>query len=214
VMKGQLLTVAHANPPCATTLSLSTGVATNPAQLPTNTGYGCAFSPDGSLLAVAHQNSPNITIYNTSDWSKVANPAQLPPGNGYGCAFSPDGSLLAVAHNSSPYITIYNTSDWSKVANPAQLPTGAANGCAFSPLPPRVIRGEVRDIDNEPVSRVVRAHERETGLLCASTTSDPVDGSYVLKVWEGDVEYDVQFMAEEGEQLNDLFFASVKSGAS
>ena len=98
-----------------------------------STANGCAFSPDGSLLAVAHNNSPHITIYNTSDWSKVANPAQLPPNTANGCAFSPDGSLLAVAHNTSPYITVYDTSDWSKVANPAQLPAGTANGCAFSP---------------------------------------------------------------------------------
>ena len=27
-----------------------------PATLPASTGYGCAFSPDGSKLAVAHAN--------------------------------------------------------------------------------------------------------------------------------------------------------------
>ena len=49
-----------------------------PIPLP-STSNGCAFSPDGSLLAVAHGGYPNISIYNTSDWSKVTNPAQLPP---------------------------------------------------------------------------------------------------------------------------------------
>ena len=34
-----------------------------------STANSCAFSPDGSLLAVAHYNSPYITIYNTSTWA-------------------------------------------------------------------------------------------------------------------------------------------------
>ena len=73
-----------------------------------STGNGCAFSPDGSLLAVAHAGSPYITIYNTSTWAKLANPSALPSNNANGCAFSPDGTLLAVAHGVSPHITIYN----------------------------------------------------------------------------------------------------------
>jgi hypothetical protein len=36
----------------------------NPATLPTGTGYGCAFDPTGTYLAVAHSLSPYITIYN------------------------------------------------------------------------------------------------------------------------------------------------------
>ena len=65
-----------------------------------NTAYGCAFSPNGALLAVTHANSPYVTIYNTSDWSKVANPAVLPSSTAYGCAFSPDGALLVVDRKS------------------------------------------------------------------------------------------------------------------
>ncbi len=103
-----------------------------PASIP-STANGCAFSPDGSLLAVAHTASPHITIYNTSDWSKVANPAQLPPSTSNGCAFSPDGSLLAVGHGGYPYITVYNTSTWAKLANPSVLPPSVVYGCAFSP---------------------------------------------------------------------------------
>ena len=103
-----------------------------PVFLP-NTGNDCAFSPDGSLLAVTHATSPYITIYNTSDWTKLANPSTLPPNNSNGCAFSPDGSLLAVTHNSSPFITIYDTDTRTKLANPSTLPSSAAYGCAFSP---------------------------------------------------------------------------------
>ena len=35
----------------------------NPAVLPTGNGGGCAFDPTGTYLAVAHVNSPYITIY-------------------------------------------------------------------------------------------------------------------------------------------------------
>jgi len=106
---------------------------TDPGTLPAGIGRGAAFSPDGSLLAIAHLISPYVTIYNTSDWSKVANPGTLPTGNGYGAAFSPDGSLLAIAHDVSPFVTIYNTSDWSKVTDPGTLPTSTGIGAAFSP---------------------------------------------------------------------------------
>src|SRR5690606_11596606 len=60
-------------------------------------------------LAVAHWNSPYITIYKRSGdtFAKLANPATLPSSNGYGCAFDPTGTYLAVAHDASPYITIY-----------------------------------------------------------------------------------------------------------
>ena len=39
--------------------------------LPTGAAYGCAFSPDGTLLAVAHNGFPYITVYNTSTWATV-----------------------------------------------------------------------------------------------------------------------------------------------
>ncbi len=54
----------------------------NPAVLPNGSGQGCAFSPDGSKLAVAHTTSPYITIYNTAKWTKLPNPAVLPTGIG------------------------------------------------------------------------------------------------------------------------------------
>src|SRR5690606_11234117 len=62
------------------------------------------FAAGDSLLAVAHQSSPYVTIYNTSNWAKITNPSTLPTNTGRGVAFSPDGSLMAVAHQSSPYV--------------------------------------------------------------------------------------------------------------
>ena len=50
------------------------------------------FSSSGTALsttmAVAHATSPYVTIYNTSDWSKVTNPSTLPAGTGNGVAFN------------------------------------------------------------------------------------------------------------------------------
>jgi uncharacterized protein with WD repeat len=39
--------------------------------LPTGVGYGCAFSPDGTYLAVAHQTAPYITIYTTLSYDRT-----------------------------------------------------------------------------------------------------------------------------------------------
>lgn len=49
--------------------------------------FGMAAS-DLLLMAVAHSNAPYITVYNTSDLSKLANPVNLPPSTALGVAFS------------------------------------------------------------------------------------------------------------------------------
>ena len=178
-----------------------------------STGNGVSFSPDGSLCAVAHNNSPYLTVYNTSNWSKVAISSN-PPSNGYGVSFSPDGSLCAVAHAGSPFLTVYNTSDWSKVEHPFAVLPALSNlrAVAFHAPSHSVIRGSVRDVDNNPAARTVRIYERSTGEICATTTSDPVTGDYSAKVYEGDVDYDAHFLTAPGELLNDLFFARVRAG--
>lgn len=68
------------------------------------------------------------------------------------------------------------------------------------------ITGVVRDINNLPAQRMVRAYRRSDGVLMAQTFSDAVTGKYKLLLPDTDF-YDVQFLTEDGEQLNDLFFA-------
>ena len=178
-----------------------------------STCYGVSFSPDGGLCAVAHASSPYLTVYNTSNWSKVTVPGTL-PSTCNGVSFSPDGGLCAVAHTSSPYLTVYNTSNWSKVPHPfAVLPASSSLRAVAFHASPLIVRGSVRDVDNNPAARTVRIYERSTGELCATTTSNPVTGDYSAKVYEGDVDYDAQFLAATGELLNDLFFARVRAGA-
>jgi len=81
----------------------------NPSTLPTGTGWGVAFDPTGTYLAVAHYESPFITIYKRSGdtFTKLPDPSILPTGTGLGIAFDSTGTYLAVAHANSPYITIY-----------------------------------------------------------------------------------------------------------
>ena len=99
--------------------------------LPPNAGFDVAFTPDGSLLAVAHVGGDKLTVLNTSDWSEVSGVPSL-PNTGNGVAFSPDGSLLAVAHSGGDCLTVLNTSDWSEVSGVPPLPS-TGRGVAFSP---------------------------------------------------------------------------------
>ncbi len=110
----------------------------NPDVLPTGTGYSCSFSPDNNYLAVAHENSPFITIYkrNGDTFTKLSNPANRPTGYaGTDCSFSPDNNYLAVTHDSSPFITIYkrNGDTFTKLPDPDVPPAYIGYGCSFSP---------------------------------------------------------------------------------
>ena len=164
-------------------------------------------------IVAAGDAAPYLT---RASWSKQKQLAisSNHPNSGNGVSFSPDGSLCAVAHNSSPHLTVYNTSDWSKVEHPfSVLPASATlRAVAFHAPSHSVIRGSVRDVDNNPAARTVRIYERSTGEICSTTTSDPVTGDYSAKVYEGDVDYDAHFLTAPGELLNDLFFARVRAG--
>ena len=103
----------------------------------TATRYSCAFSPDGTRLAVGAGASPYLYIYDTTTvpYTKLADPSTKPTGTVNGLSWSPDGTRLAVAHNTSPRITVYNTTTvpYTKLTNPANLPGFNADDCAFSP---------------------------------------------------------------------------------
>lgn len=69
------------------------------------------------------------------------------------------------------------------------------------------ITGIVRDVNNQVASRVVRAYDRKTGEIVAQTQSN-TQGEYMLELPNTNP-VDVQFMAQDGELLNDLFYANV-----
>jgi 6-phosphogluconolactonase (cycloisomerase 2 family) len=88
------------------------------------------------LLAVAHSNSPNVTIYNQEidTFTKLADPATLPASWGLGVAFSNNDAYMAVVHFGSPFVTIYKRSGetFTKLSDPATIPTDTGRGVAFS----------------------------------------------------------------------------------
>lgn len=116
-------------------LNTFTAVA-NPATLPAGLGKSCAWSPDGTFLAVGHATTPFLSIYSFSGTTltKLSDPASLPADQVNGVSWSPDGSILACAVNSTPFLKIYSRSGttFTAVANPSTLPAGQANGIAFS----------------------------------------------------------------------------------
>jgi hypothetical protein len=60
------MSVVHSTSPFVTIYKRAGDVFTklaNPADLPASSGYGCAFSPDGTYMSVAHGTSPFVTIY-------------------------------------------------------------------------------------------------------------------------------------------------------
>jgi len=111
----------------------------DPSTLPTGSGRGINFSPDGNAVVVGHSTSPYISAYPFSSsgfGTKYANPSTLPAGTGVRASFSPDGSNLAIAHNGSPYVSVYSWSSsgfGSKYSNPSTLPTGNGINPVFSP---------------------------------------------------------------------------------
>ena len=88
----------------------------DPATLPTGTARGCSWDSSGTYLAVAHDSSPYITVYQRSGstLTKLADPATLPV-YAYGCSWGASGTYLAVAHDSSPYITVYKNIVYDEV---------------------------------------------------------------------------------------------------
>lgn len=71
------------------------------------------------------------------------------------------------------------------------------------------IYGTVRDINNTPVQRKVRAFLRSTGELMAETLSDSITGNYQLIVPDN-ARYDVQFYSQDNELLNDLTYSKTE----
>jgi hypothetical protein len=92
---------------------------------------------DDDYCAVAHNNSPYLTLYRKSggNYVKQTDPSTLPTGDAFAVSWSADDSFLAVGHDESPYLTVYYRSGntFTKLANPASLPAGLVTDCAWDP---------------------------------------------------------------------------------
>jgi WD40 repeat protein len=140
----KILVFGHSYVPCFSMYEDIDGVWTKmPAVTggyPTNNTWayanGISFSPDGTILAIAHDDAPYLTMYEDIDgvWTKMANvTGGNPAGKGLSVSFSPDGTILAIAHDGAPCLTMYEDIDgvWTKMSDVlAEIPSG--NGLAVS----------------------------------------------------------------------------------
>jgi hypothetical protein len=112
---------------------------TAPATMPAGGAYHCKYNQAGTSIAVAHNTTPFVTIYNISGstYTKISDPATLPAGIGYGVAWNNAGTSLAHMGGlgtASRYLTIYNRSGdtFTKLSDPASSPNGQAAGTSWS----------------------------------------------------------------------------------
>lgn len=104
---------------------------------PTGIASVSAWSPNGEYLAIGHETSPFLSIYQKSGdvVTKVTDPSSLPASGSLGVAWSPDGQYLLIGHAVSPYMTVYrrNGSSFYKLPDPSALPAFGTRGVCWSP---------------------------------------------------------------------------------
>lgn len=107
----QRLAVAHVGAPYLGIYARSAGNQFTrqaaPAVMPTGTCRSCAYSPDGSLLAVASWGTTKLFMYQISGDTYTSIAIDQIPANAINVAWSPDSQYLAVAHNTGRRLSIY-----------------------------------------------------------------------------------------------------------
>lgn len=105
---------------------------TGPASLG-GTALDVAWSPDGSMLAVAHIGTHGLTVYNTSTWTKLPATSEAPShSTEASVAWSPDGQVLTVSTVASPYLMNFDVADWSLMADLEPPIPGAVKGLSYA----------------------------------------------------------------------------------
>lgn len=169
---------------------------------------------DGTLLLIRINNSNKLEVSELvlSPTPAITRVLQTDFGNLYSVCCTDGHIYLCHAYHNTAHrtISVYRLSDYA---------FDETQTSAFAPFHNDIIdfvvikkdtgkiTGTVRDINNNPASRMVRAYDRKTGELIAQTQSQ-TDGNYRLMLPSTD-DVDVQFMAQDGELLNDLFYAKV-----
>lgn len=197
---------------------LATGVST-PYSYPTSVGNNInwCMSADNRFMAVINTSSTYLfTLYSMSGLTPTRIPTDIDARSSLtAMSFSPDGKYLVVGASSpvsGRYTYVIDTATGG-VLYDAQIPQNRLSTrvkmFSFANFTPMTISGTVLDADGNPAERNVTAFVRSTRRVAGRTKSDPITGAYTMKVYDGNVPYDMHFEIAPGENLNDLFFARV-----
>jgi WD40 repeat protein len=99
--------------------------------------WNLAFSSDGSLLAMAGDNSDGVSVYDIEAGRIVATPTvpheTRQQYRGQDVAFSPDGTRLAASFGDAPFeLWLLSTDDWAPITN--YVPPVAGRAAEVAPL--------------------------------------------------------------------------------
>lgn len=180
-----------------------------------------ALSRDESILLVGRSASPWLLAFGFDGVSTltsipVTSPVASTPR---GLGISHDAKFAAVAYTSAQtesrtnFLLNLETFGFETARSIPQSCTNLSNAINISFTRPnaRKITGFVTDKDGAPAARNIIAYVRGSKVVAGRTVSDSITGEYELLVYDGDVEYDLQFEIAPGEALNDIFFARATS---
>lgn len=186
----------------------------DPTQLTTRLSYAGVFSPDGFLVAVAHEDDPNqfaLDIYELETMSVVA---RLPVGFLLedasdqerpitGLAFSPDGALL-VSTSEDALAIVWDTTTW-EVSQRLEGHDASVSNAAFDP-----VRNELATAS---IDGTVKVWSLDTGVARLTLPGGPftdvsysADGRYLAAATDhGEVQVFMidldELVAEAGSRL-------------
>ncbi|MDQ1817302.1 tail fiber protein [Massilia sp. CCM 9210] len=107
-----------------------------PVSPPAASSAGCAFTPDGQILAMAQATAPYLILYKRSGDTFTRLSLAVPPtAFTYKVAFNADSTLMAVAHSASPFLAMYKRSGdtFTQINVLTPNPAGTSKAVAFSP---------------------------------------------------------------------------------
>lgn len=179
-----------------------------------------AMSKDNSLLLVGRSASPWILAFDF-DGASTLTPISIASSpladTPRGLGISHDKKFAAIALTAAKtldrtnFLLNLDTMEFETARNIPQSCTNLTDviNITFTDPDARKISGFVTDKDGEPAARNITAYVRDTKRVAGRAVSDAITGAYEILVYDGDVEYDIQFEIADGEPLNDIFFARV-----
>jgi hypothetical protein len=89
-----------------------------------------SFSRDDTQMVITRGPSPDILVYDTSDWSLDQSINESTAGHG---VFSPTEDKFAVLIDTSPYVVVYDSDTWLATTGPTAAGLSVDGGIYYSP---------------------------------------------------------------------------------